>query len=229
LLLRLPLSVEKLTADLRSSSSQKPIPVAAVPATVPLEKQDALELSLRSSTLLFDLLITHFKALRPLEHFQSLWLRTITHLASSVQLSAGSGASFFQSEFVEMIGSLFRLLSSPPDSRSPPGAPLVTPPPVAAVSDLTLLQISWHAARAGCPTLLNLLKRSHPMIAELLLQPSLDTKGSSVKGKAGPGGAHDPNSVATATALPAAASSAAPESSYRSLYSRLFESKSQIV
>jgi hypothetical protein len=197
MLQRLPLSVEKLT----DPRMKKPFP---------LEKQAALEICLRSSTLVFDLLITHSRSLRALEPFQSLWLRTITHLAVSVQ-SVASG--IYQSEFVEMIGSLFRLLSPPPsraqnDSQTqdlqrdhPKQAPL---------SDLTLLQISWHAARAGCPNLLSLLKKTHPMIAELLQESR--TKQSSAEPK-----------PSASISVPLGSES------QRSLYSRLFESKSQIV
>lgn len=195
LLLRLPLSVDKLT-DPRTT---KPIP---------LEKQAAWELCLRSSTLIFDLLIAHSKSMRTLEPFQSLWLRTITHLALSVQ-SAAPG--IFQSEFVEMIGSLFRLLATPPsraqsDPQTHTGELQQRDHKQAPLNDLTLLQISWHAARAGCPNLLSLLRRSHPMIAGLLQETAAESK---------------PSSASITFPLGSEAQ--------RSLYSRLFESKSQIV
>jgi hypothetical protein len=65
------------------------------------------------------------------------------------------------------------------------------------------------------------------MIAELLLQPAARDTNGHAKGKAT---AHDPNSVASATvSAKAGTADAAPELSYRSLYSRLFESKPQIV
>ena len=215
MLQRLPLSVDKLL----SAHEPHPSPLPSRPRA-PLEKQDALEMCLRSSSLIFELLIAHFKAIRPFEPFQSLWLRTITHLALCVNIS-GSG-SIYQTEFVEMIGSLLRLLSSPHDPRAASSdsqnatAHGASPP----VSELTLLQISWHAARAGCPTLLNLLKRSHPLIAELL-QSSLENRSRASQQQQTQQGLDSAGALLPVPPI--------TESSYRSLYSRLFESKPQIV
>lgn len=169
---------------------------------ITLDKQDILEMCLRSSSLIFELLISHFKSIRTMEQFQSLWLRTITNLALNVQ---HSGTGIFQTESVEMIGSLFRLLDHPSetlDSKlSHEGVGTGVEQKI--ISDSTLLQISWHAARAGCPTLLSLLRKHHPRIVEVL--STLETKGGTTQ-------------IETKSI---------PE--YRSLYSRLFDSKSQIV
>lgn len=199
MLLRLPLNFEKISNANANNNNNNNESIARQKKII-LDRQDILEMCLRSSTLVFELVISHFKCMRSMEPFQSLWLRTITNLALNVN---HSGSGIFQSESVEMIGSLFRLLDNPSETLDTKlnhdGVGLEHK----VISDSTLLQISWHAARAGCPTLLSLLRRQHPRIVEVL--SSLDTKNTG-------------NQIETKSV---------PE--YKSLYSRLFDSKSQIV
>lgn len=228
LLQRLPLNIEKLIApDPRLKR-------------LSLEKQDAVDISYRASTLIFDLLIGHYRSIRMTEQFQSLWLRTISHLASGVQV-IGSGN--IQNEFIEMISSLFRILSSnsrskcdlslhetaPNNGTTPSSSSLCHQETPSSSSlpthqDTILLQISWHAARANCPQLLQILKKSNPIILEIIqttgnghvpMKPA--GVNSSSAGTGTPNGASEGSSTMNFT------------ESYRNLYSRLFESKSQVV
>lgn len=212
MLLRLPLSFERVSSSNNNNGNNNNISNGNNDSInrskrITLERQDILEMCLRSSILVFELLISHFKSMRSMEQFQSLWLRTITNLALNVNQS---GSGVFQSESVEMIGSLLRLLDNPTETfdsklnqqQQQQNNQYQEGSEQKVISDSTLLQISWHAARAGCPTLLSLLRKQHPRIVEVL--SNLDTKGS--------------NQVETKSV---------PE--YKSLYSRLFDSKSQIV
>jgi hypothetical protein len=210
ILSRLPLNVDKTLRDLLAEKQRAGEPMGGGKSTgvsLPGDKERGRvkELCMRCSWVVFDVLIFHFRSLRVFDGFQSLWLRFITSLAQNANTYTAPTESYFKSDTVDMIGSLLRLLCPPPDlTQTAEGTSLQgkKSPNVKEPDDMKLLQVSWHAVKAGCPSLLSLLRENYPVIVDSLAK-------------------QDP-------AASAGDSSESPLPSF-GLYGRFFPSKSQVV
>mmetsp|Transcript_20608 Transcript_20608/g.29575 ORF Transcript_20608/g.29575 Transcript_20608/m.29575 type:complete len:1961 (+) Transcript_20608:126-6008(+) len=230
---RLPISTDKTCRDIQQTRARRHSNGTIQP--LPLkEKEQVLEMCLRCSVIVFDTMVLHFKAIRNDEKFQSLWLRYMTILAQNINVA--SSVPSVRDEYVGMIGSLLRLLQRPPSSSTSVHTLSPEPHPVGAqitqaadndklnseqkvVTDSTLLLISWRAVKAGCPSLVALLRGSYPYIVETLLslekdQESKGRSNSSTSDSSSEGKATQPTLV---------------DNQQRSVYSFLFNSKTQIV
>ena len=114
---------------------------------------EGFDVCLQCSVIVFDTLVFHFKLLRNYEEFQPFWIKYVSILAHNVVYSPGG--SLIHDESVDMIGSLFRLLHQPEGSQH---------------SYSQLLQISWTAVAAICPSMTDYLEVNHPNIVGVVLK-----------------------------------------------------------
>ncbi|CAE7637327.1 unnamed protein product [Symbiodinium microadriaticum] len=229
---RLPLNLDKAVKEFQLHGSTIQLPTDKAPRQLSGKDHARLmEMCLRCTAVVFDCMVYHFKALRNFENFQTLWLKYVTTLAQNAHFAASS--SDMKGESVDMIGSLLRLLHHPPVSDTGITHAKETAGSIAvvsadnkkpanssgegehkAVSDETLMLVSWRAAKAGCPSLVALLQHNHPLIVQTIL--TLENKQNTEKGDIG-------GEENGAGRMPST------NGDQRSFYSRLFEFKSQIV
>jgi hypothetical protein len=255
---RLPLNLDKVIKEYQANSQKKQMDKSLPRHVGSREQATLMEMCLRCTTVVFDCMVYHFKSLRNFESFQSLWLKYITTLAQNAHMGASGSEMKCESVDMigSLLRLLHRPPGGPSTSavgsadasshRGDASVPAVhTPGSLGdgtstssadrkktegehkAVNDDTLMLVSWRAVKAGCPSLIALMQVNHPLIVETIIameakqqQTVNDRKSAgSATAAAHSGGSNDGGSNHAAAAA----------TDQRSLYSRLFESKSQIV
>lgn len=122
----------------------------------------AYEKSLRCCVIMFDIIVLHSRMLLSTDGFNPTWIKYMTILARNV--CEGSTNHGYQSEIIDMIGSLLRILNLPPRSSENKHHGTMESKALDVEQLNSLLLLSWKSVVTVCPALRNLLRVKYSQV-----------------------------------------------------------------